>query len=99
MALVAYEQLYCIVALVTTVLYFIAHSQKCDIRISAFAWMPHPRNSFRVRWLSSHHTIWATISTYGAITRILITGDVLFASMSSVPLFGCVRYDHQRNAG
>ena len=61
--------------------------------------VPHPRNSFRVRWLSSHHPPWATVDNHEAITRILITGDVLFASMSSVPLFGCVRYDHQLNAG
>jgi hypothetical protein len=51
--------------------------------------MLHPRNSFRVRRLSSHHPIhWATVSTHEAITSTMITGDVLLASMSSVPLFG-----------
>jgi len=53
-----------------------------------FAMVALPRNSFRVRRLSSHHPTWATVSNHEAIISILITGSFLFASMSSVPLFG-----------
>jgi hypothetical protein len=48
--------------------------------------------------LYSHHHIWATVLTPQAITRETITEDILIASMSSVPLFEAVRYDHQLSA-
>jgi hypothetical protein len=64
-----------------------------------FAMVALPRNSFRVRRLSSHHPIWATVSNHEAITRILITwrSSVSFYVLSTTVWI--IRYDHQPNAG